>query len=85
MLGVVVCEAGVVPADLENVLAEPQYDLIPPIDLGSWDICNIGGNVATNARGIRNLRHPDFRYSVIGLEAVSSHIHVFYKEARHIR
>ncbi len=68
--GTVVCEAGVIPADLEQVLADPSYDLMPPLDLGSWDICCIGGNVATNARGIRTLRHPDFRYSILGLEAV---------------
>lgn len=64
------CEAGVVPSDLDRTLSDPAYDLILPLDVGSWDICCIGGNAATNARGIRTLRYPDFRHSIIGLEAV---------------
>ncbi|VDN08703.1 unnamed protein product [Dibothriocephalus latus] len=70
--GIVVCEAGVVPADLDKILADPQYNLIPPIDLGSWEICSFGGNAATNARGIRTLKYPDFRSAITGIEAVNA-------------
>ncbi|VDM01677.1 unnamed protein product [Schistocephalus solidus] len=70
--GVVVCEAGVIPSDLEKVLAKPQYNLTPPLDLGSWEICSLGGNAATNARGITTLKYPDFRASITGIEAVIS-------------
>ncbi|KAM7542436.1 hypothetical protein Aperf_G00000010364 [Anoplocephala perfoliata] len=68
--GIVVCESGVIPADLELALSSPDYDMVIPLDLGSWDICCLGGNASTNARGIRTLRYPDFRHSIIGLEAV---------------
>ncbi|BHF69043.1 D-2-hydroxyglutarate dehydrogenase, mitochondrial [Sparganum proliferum] len=70
--GVVVCEAGVIPSDLEKLLSEPQYNLTPPVDLGSWEICSFGGNAATNARGMRSLKYPDFRSAVTGIEAVTA-------------
>ncbi|VDL11759.1 unnamed protein product [Hymenolepis diminuta] len=66
----VVCESGVIPADLELALSDPIYNLILPLDVGSWDICCLGGNASTNARGIRTLKYHDFRHSIVGLEAV---------------
>jgi FAD/FMN-containing dehydrogenase len=41
-----------------------------PIDLGSRGSCQIGGNIATNAGGIRVIRHGVTRDNVLGLEAV---------------
>ncbi|VDO05939.1 unnamed protein product [Rodentolepis nana] len=68
--GIVVCQSGVIPADLERVISDPTYDLLLPLDLGSWEISCLGGNASTNARGIHTLRYLDFRHSIVGLEAV---------------
>lgn len=40
------------------------------VDIGARGSCTIGGNVATNAGGIRVLRYGMFRAQVLGLEAV---------------
>lgn len=40
------------------------------VDLGSRDSATIGGNVATNAGGLRVLRFGDTRAQVVGMEAV---------------
>ena len=42
-----------------------------PLDLGAKGSCQIGGNISTNAGGIRLLRYGSLRGSVLGLEAVS--------------
>ncbi|MTD14860.1 FAD-binding protein [Nakamurella sp. YIM 132087] len=42
------------------------------VDLASRDSCTVGGTVATNAGGLRVLRHGDTRRQVIGVEAVLS-------------
>jgi len=41
-----------------------------PIDLGARGSCQIGGVIATNAGGIRVLRHGQTRDNVLGLEVV---------------
>lgn len=41
-----------------------------PIDLGARGSCQIGGNIATNAGGIRVIRHGVTRDNILGLEAV---------------
>lgn len=40
------------------------------VDLASRDTCTVGGTIATNAGGLRVLRHGDTRAQVIGVEAV---------------
>ena len=42
-----------------------------PLDLGAKGSCHIGGNLATNAGGVRLLRYGSLHGSVLGLEAVS--------------
>ena len=42
-----------------------------PLDLAAKGSCHIGGNVSTNAGGIRLLRYGSLHGSVLGLEAVS--------------
>ena len=42
-----------------------------PLDLGAKGSCLIGGNVSTNAGGIRLLRYGNLHGSLLGLEAVS--------------
>ena len=41
-----------------------------PLDLGAKGSCQIGGNVSTNAGGLRLLRYGSLHGSVIGLEVV---------------
>lgn len=42
-----------------------------PVDLASKGSCQIGGNIATNAGGLRVLRYGSMHGSVLGLEVVS--------------
>lgn len=42
-----------------------------PLDLGAKGSCHIGGNVATNAGGLRLLRYGSLHGTVLGLEVVS--------------
>ena len=44
--------------------------LLLPIDLGARGSCMIGGNIATNAGGLRVIRHGTTRANVLGVEAV---------------
>src|ERR1019366_8394632 len=41
-----------------------------PLDLGAKGSCHIGGNVATNAGGLRLLRYGSLHGNVLGIEAV---------------
>lgn len=41
-----------------------------PVDLGARGTCQVGGNAATNAGGIRVLRYGTMRDSILGVEAV---------------
>ena len=66
--GIVVCEPGCVLQDLDNWLAERGH--MVPLDLGAKGSCQIGGNVATNAGGLRYLRYGSLHGSVLGMEAV---------------
>lgn len=54
---------------LEDVVAE--HNLMMPLDLGAKGSCHIGGNVSTNAGGLRLLRYGNLQGTVLGLEAVS--------------
>jgi len=47
-----------------------QSDLMFPLDLGARASCTIGGNIATNAGGVRVIRYGMTRALVLGLEAV---------------
>ena len=64
----VVVQPGVVYADLENALA-PHGFFFPP-DPASGKACTLGGNVATNAGGIRGAKYGVTRDYVLGLEVV---------------
>jgi len=50
--------------------AAAERDLFLALDLGSRGSCTIGGNLATNAGGIRVIRYGMAREQVLGLEAV---------------
>ncbi|MBN3298528.1 D-2-hydroxyglutarate dehydrogenase, mitochondrial [Amia ocellicauda] len=66
--GILTCQAGCVLENLSHFLEE--RDFIMPLDLGAKGSCHIGGNVATNAGGLRLLRYGPLRGTVLGLEAV---------------
>lgn len=42
-----------------------------PLDLGAKGSCQIGGNVSTNAGGLRLLRYGNLHGNILGIEAVS--------------
>ena len=64
----ILAEAG---ATLQNVQeAAAAAGLALGVDIAARGSCTIGGNVATNAGGIRVLRHGMFRAQVAGLEVV---------------
>jgi FAD/FMN-containing dehydrogenase len=66
--GYAVVESGVVLEQLDNALQ--PYGLTVPLDLGAKGSCHIGGNVSTNAGGIRLLRYGSMHANVLGLEVV---------------
>ncbi|XP_043286112.1 D-2-hydroxyglutarate dehydrogenase, mitochondrial [Venturia canescens] len=68
--GSVACEAGCVLESLETHLA--QYGLMMPLDLGAKGSCLIGGNISTNAGGLRLLRYGNLHGNVLGIEAVKA-------------
>jgi glycolate oxidase len=63
-----VVEAGVVNADLDRAAAQHQLMYAP--DPSSYQTCTIGGNLATNAGGLRCVKYGVTRDSVLGLEVV---------------
>ena len=66
--GILVVDGGVILEVADNHLAEQGY--IFPLDLGAKGSCQIGGNVATNAGGLRFLRYGSLHGNVLGIEAV---------------
>lgn len=63
-----VCQAGCV---LENLINYVQNEgFIMPYDLGAKGTCQIGGNLATNAGGLRLLKYGSLQGNVLGLQAV---------------
>jgi FAD/FMN-containing dehydrogenase len=66
--GALVAEAGCILEVADQFLASKGY--IFPLDLGAKGSCHIGGNVSTNAGGLRLLRYGSLHGTVLGLEAV---------------
>ncbi|BAH93813.1 Os07g0187200, partial [Oryza sativa Japonica Group] len=46
------------------------FRFIMPLDLGAKGSCHIGGNISTNAGGLRFIRYGSLHGSVLGLEVV---------------
>jgi glycolate oxidase subunit GlcD len=61
-------EAGVLTEELQRVAR--SHELFFPIDLASKGSCQIGGNIATNAGGLKFIRFGGTREQVLGLEVV---------------
>lgn len=66
--GSLVVDAGCILEVTDNFLKEKNH--IFPLDLGAKGSCHIGGNVATNAGGLRLLRYGSLHGNVLGIEAV---------------
>ena len=66
--GILVADAGVVLEAADGFLADKGY--VFPLDLGAKGSCQLGGNVATNAGGLRLLRYGSLHGNILGLEAV---------------
>mmetsp|Transcript_16768 Transcript_16768/g.48601 ORF Transcript_16768/g.48601 Transcript_16768/m.48601 type:complete len:502 (+) Transcript_16768:20-1525(+) len=66
--GTATCQAGVVLQQLQEAVEAKGYTV--PLDLGAKGSCHIGGNVATNAGGLRFLRYGSLHGTVLGIEAV---------------
>ncbi|HTX25104.1 MAG TPA: FAD-binding oxidoreductase [Steroidobacteraceae bacterium] len=61
-------EAGVI---LQRAQEEAErHELMFPLDLGARGSCTIGGNISTNAGGVRVVRFGMMRSLVLGIEAV---------------
>ncbi len=65
----VVCEAGVVTAQLQEFAEE--HGLYYPVDFASAGSSQVGGNIATNAGGIKVIRYGLTRERVAGLKVVT--------------
>ncbi|MCK9488636.1 MAG: FAD-binding oxidoreductase [Xanthomonadales bacterium] len=63
-------QAGITLAAAQQ--AAGAQDLYYPVDFAARGSCTIGGNIATNAGGIRVLRHGNTREWVAGLKAVAA-------------
>ncbi|TLY52174.1 MAG: FAD-binding oxidoreductase [Gammaproteobacteria bacterium] len=52
--------------------AAAEHGLIYPVDFGARGSCSIGGNIATNAGGIRVIRYGNTREWIAGLKLVTA-------------
>ncbi|KAF4533517.1 hypothetical protein B566_EDAN001002 [Ephemera danica] len=68
--GVLVCQAGCVLEELDTHLN--THGLMMPLDLGAKGSCHIGGNVSTNAGGLRLMRYGSLHDNILGVEAVKA-------------
>ncbi|KAF0908906.1 hypothetical protein E2562_030205 [Oryza meyeriana var. granulata] len=66
--GILTCEAGCVLENLSSFVENKGF--IMPLDLGAKGSCHIGGNISTNAGGLRFIRYGSLHGSVLGLEVV---------------
>lgn len=73
-------QAGVITADLDRAVGE--HGLFFPPDPASVEISTIGGNIATNAGGLRCVAHGVTRDSVAALEVVLADGTVMHTGAR---
>jgi glycolate oxidase len=63
-----VVQPGVIYAELERSLA--PYGFFFPPDRASGKVCTLGGNVATNAGGVKGAKYGTTRDYVLGLQVV---------------
>lgn len=66
--GIIECEAGCTLAELSDAISRHGYDM--PLDLGAKGTCQIGGNLSTNAGGVRYVKHGPLRSYLLKLEVI---------------
>ncbi|RYH11899.1 FAD-binding oxidoreductase [archaeon] len=66
--GTVTCEAGCVLETLNTHVSSYGYTI--PLDLGAKGSCMIGGNLATNAGGLRVIKFGSLHNAILGMEVV---------------
>lgn len=64
----ITCESGCILESLQDHVKEHGYEM--PLDLGSKGSCMIGGNIATNAGGIKFIKHGSMHANTVGLKVV---------------
>jgi FAD/FMN-containing dehydrogenase len=69
--GVLHCEAGCILEELQNYVGK-EYGYVMPLDLGAKGSCQIGGNLATNAGGIKFIKYNSMHANTLGLTAVTA-------------
>lgn len=57
--------------NLESYVNEKGFTI--PVDLGAKGSCQIGGNVSTNAGGLRFVKYGTLHGNILGLKIVSWH------------
>uniref|UniRef100_A0A453CYL2 FAD-binding PCMH-type domain-containing protein n=1 Tax=Aegilops tauschii subsp. strangulata TaxID=200361 RepID=A0A453CYL2_AEGTS len=62
--GILTCEAGCVLENLSTFVENEGF--IMPLDLGAKGSCQIGGNISTNAGGLRFIRYGSLHGNVLG-------------------
>ena len=62
-------QAGMALEAVQN--AAREHGLVYPVDFGARGSCSIGGNIATNAGGIRVIRYGNTREWIAGLKVVA--------------
>jgi glycolate oxidase len=65
-----VCQPGLLNAEVKKAVA--GYGLWYPPDPSSWEICSIGGNIATNAGGLCCVKYGVTTDYVLGVQVVLS-------------
>lgn len=68
--GVAVVDSGVILEALDQYVEPKGYTV--PLDLGAKGSCQIGGNVSTNAGGLRLMKFGNLHGNVLGLEVVNN-------------
>lgn len=65
----ITCQAGTVTQQLQDAALQAGFYF--PVDFASKGSSQIGGNIATNAGGIRVIRYGNMRESILGLKVVT--------------
>ncbi|XP_065903226.1 D-2-hydroxyglutarate dehydrogenase, mitochondrial-like [Dysidea avara] len=66
--GILVCEAGCILESLSSMVMDKGF--VMPLDLAAKGSCQIGGNAATNAGGIRLMRYGSLHGNILGMNVV---------------
>jgi D-2-hydroxyglutarate dehydrogenase len=70
-LSAIISESGVILQQADEY-CRAKHNSVMPLDLGSKGSCQLGGNISTNAGGIRLIKFGSLRGNILGLEVVLS-------------